>query len=162
MSLFKIKEEYLSILEELNETDGEITSEIADKLQISELELKDKAINYAFYIKKLESDNKVVGEEVSRLQEIKARNIKKIDSLEKSITAAMIMFGIDKVESPTLKLSLRKSEQVNISDESKLSDNFFTTKITKTVSKTALKDALKSGVDIIGAELVINQNLQIK
>ena len=162
MSLFRIKEEYLLILEELNETDGEITSEISDKLKINESDLKDKAINYAFYIKKLESDNKIVSDEISRLQEIKARNIKKIDSLESSITAAMIMFGIDKVESPTLKLSLRKSEQVNISDESKLSDNFFTTKTTRAVSKSAIKDAIKSGADIVGAELVINQNLQIK
>lgn len=162
MTLFKIEQQYLSILEELNETEGEITPEIAEKLLINEAELKDKAVNYALYIKKLKADEKVISEEVSRLQEFKVRNSKKIDSLELAIVKAMEMFGVDKIETPTLKLSLRKSESINILDESKLSDNFFTTKITKTVSKTALKDALKSGVEINGAELVINQNLQVK
>lgn len=162
MTLFKIKKQYLSILEELNETEGEITPEIAEKLAINEGDLKDKAVNYALYIKKLEADNKTISEEVSRLQELKARNSKKIDSLDNAIVNAMVMFGFDKVEVATLKLSLRKSESVNVLDETKLSDNFFTTKITKTVSKTVLKDALKSGANIQGAELVINQNLQIK
>lgn len=161
MSLFKIEQQYLSILEELNVTEGEITSEIAEKLLINESELKEKAINYASFIKKLKADEKIISEEIYRLQEIKTRNAKKIDSLESAIVKAMETFAVDKVETPTLKLFLRKSESVNVLDESKLSDNFFTTKITKTVSKTALKDALKSGT-ILGAELIINQNLQIK
>lgn len=162
MTLYKIEQQYLAILEELNATEGEITPEIAEKLSINEAELKNKAVNYALYIKKLKADEKVISEEISRLQELKARNSKKIDSLESAIVCAMVMFGVDKVETATLKLSLRKSESVNVSDESKLSDNFFTTKTTRTVSKTALKDALKSGAEINGAELVVNQNLQVK
>ena len=108
MTLFKIKEQYLSILEELNETEGEITPEIAEKLAINEGDLKDKAVNYALYIKKLEADNKTISEEVSRLQELKARNSKKIDSLDNAIVNAMLMFGFDKVEVATLKIYLRK------------------------------------------------------
>lgn len=162
MTIFKIEKQYLDIFEELNATEGEITPEIAEKLNIAESDLKEKTVNYAYYIKKLEADNKIIDEEISRLREMKARNQKKSEALDKAIVRAMMLFSLDKVETPTLKLSLRESESVNVLDESKLSDNFFTTKITKTVSKTALKDALKTGAEISGAELVINQNLQIK
>lgn len=162
MTLFKIEKQFLEIFEALNATEGEITPEIAEKLNIAESDLKEKAINYAYYIKKLEADDKIIDEEISRLKEIKVRNQKKAEALDKAIVKAMTLFSLDKIETPTLKLSLRKSESVNVLDESKLSDNFFTTKVTKTVSKTALKDAFKSGAEISGAELIVNQNLQIK
>jgi hypothetical protein len=74
----------------------------------------------------------------------------------------MFLYKVGKIESPLIKISYRLSQSVNITDESKLSDNFFTTKITKTPSKTAIKDAIDSGTEVKGAELVDNLNLQIK
>jgi len=162
MSIYKIQEKYLEIFKKIEEAEGEITSEIEAELAITEQDLKDKALNYAQYIKSLEAENSEIDLEIKRLQQLKIKNSTKLDRLENIITVAMITFGVEKVESPTLKLSIRKSESVNVEDESKLSDNFFTTKTTRTVSKTALKDALKSGAEIKGASLSINHNLQIK
>tara|TARA_R110000868_G_scaffold88938_1_gene247803 strand:+ start:719 stop:1210 length:492 start_codon:yes stop_codon:yes gene_type:complete len=161
-NIFQIKEHYIDILRVIYEAEGEITPEIENELNITESEFQEKAINYAYIIKKLETDNLVIEAEIKRLKVIKDKNAAIIEKLEGRVVDAMKLFGADKVESPLVKLSLRKSESVNISDESRLSDNFFTTKITKTVSKTALKDAIKSGADISGAELVTNFNLQIK
>lgn len=160
-SLYNIQGDYLKILESLNETEGEITEEISKSLEIAESELQDKAINYAKYIKKLDDEQLLIKKEQDRLNEIKARNAKKIDKLKSVVVNAMLQFGFDKIENPILKLSLRKSESVNVIDDSKLSDNFFETKIEKKVSKKALKDALKTS-DIEGVELVTKQSLQIK
>jgi len=161
-SLYNIKSDFFELFKKIEECDGEITPEINQALIINEQELKEKAINYAYFIKKLDNDNSIIDAEIERLKEIKARNEAKIESLDNAIVKAMKLYAIDKVESPTLKLSLRESEAVNVLDESKLSDNFFTTKITKTVSKKAIKEALNSGAEIEGAEIIINQNLQIR
>lgn len=160
-TIYQIKEDYLPILDEIFAAEGELTPELEAKLNINEQELKDKALNYASYIKKLEADNAIIDAEIKRLKTLKDYNSSKIEKLKSNISEAMKLYKVDKIESPILKLSFRKSESVNILDESKLSDNFFTTKITKTVSKTALKDALKSG-KVDGAELLENKNLQIK
>lgn len=160
-SIYDIQKDYFDILEELNKTDGELTEEISKKLEIAEEELQSKAINYAKYIKKLEGDGLLIKQEVARLKEIEARNKKKVDKLKDVVVSAMKLYGIEKIEEATLKLSLRKSESVEIVDESKLSDNFFETKIEKKVSKKALKEALKTG-ELEGARLVNKQSLQIK
>lgn len=160
-SIFQIQKEYYDLMNEVIDNDGEFTPELLQKLNINEGELKQKALNYAYVIKNLEADEEAINSEMKRLAELKKSNAKKIDKLKEIVANSMISFNLDKIESPTLKLSIRKSESVNVIDETKLSDNFFTTKITKTVSKTALKEALKTG-EIAGAELVINNNLQIK
>lgn len=160
-NIYQIKEDYLSILEEISTAEGELTPELEAKLTINEQELKEKSVNYACYIKKLEADNDIIKAEIERLKGLQSSNNSKIERLEKNVADAMLLYKVDKIETPILKLSFRKSESVNVLDESKLSDNFFTTKITKTVSKTAIKDALKNGA-VEGAEIVVNYNLQIK
>lgn len=160
-NIYEIKQDYLSILEEIFANEGELTPELEQRMVINEQELKDKSLNYACYIKKLEADNLAIETEIKRLKGLKDANDFRIEKLETNIKDAMLLYKVDKIETPILKLSFRKSEAVNILDESKLSDNFFTTKITKTVSKTAIKDALKNGA-IDGAELITNYNLQIK
>lgn len=161
-SIYQIEKKYLEIFKELEETEGEITPEIEQELAISENDLKNKALNYSFFIKNLENTNDIIDAEIKRLTTLKKSNEKYADKLKEILSKAMILFGLEKIEFPTLKLSIRKSKVVNIIDETKISDNFFTTKITKTISKTSLKQALEEGTMIDGAELVINNNLQIK
>ena len=74
----------------------------------------------------------------------------------------MLEFGIDEINTPTLKLSFRKSEAIEILDEDEIAVEFIKVKETKTVDKTKLKAAIKEGRPVAGAKLVINQNLQIK
>ena len=72
----------------------------------------------------------------------------------------MNLYSIEKVESPALKLSFRKSESVEISEN--LDQRFMIEKITLQPDKVAIKEAIKKGEQVEGAVLVINQNLQIK
>lgn len=161
-NIFNIKKEYLTLIQEVIDNDGEFTPELLEKVKINEQELQEKAVNYAYVVKKFEYDNKVIDEEINRLKELKESNKRKIDKLKEIVLESMRLCEIDKIEGQTLKLSFRKSEAVNIIDESKISDNLMTTKITKTPNKTAIKEAIKEGADIKGAELVVNINLQIK
>ncbi len=54
MNLFNIKQEYLTIAQELAE--GELTPELEQQLAITETNLQEKAVNYGYVIKTFESE----------------------------------------------------------------------------------------------------------
>lgn len=68
----------------------------------------------------------------------------------------------EKFETPRNKVSWRKSESVNLIDDSLISDSFKEEVITVKIDKTAIKSAIKQGVEVAGAELVSKNNIQIK
>lgn len=162
MNIFQIKNEYAHLINQVIECDGELSPELSQALTINENELKEKAVNYGFAIRMFEYDNTAIDAEIKRLQELKKRNTKKVEWLEKTISDAMQHFGIDKVESPTLKLSFRKSESIKIINEAQLPDELMTIKTTKVPNKIAIKEAIKRGENVEGAIVDINYNLQIK
>ena len=159
-SLFNIKNEYLQIADAL--TNGEVTQELEQALIINEAELQEKSVAYSYVIKSFEGNNELIDAEIKRLQELKKRNEKTIERMKSAVVDAMELYGIEKVESPTLKLSLRKSESVEVFNESELQNIYFTEKVTRTPNKTAIKEAFKQGNLVIGAHLLTKNNLQIK
>ena len=162
-NIFKIKKEYLDLIEQVMANDGEFTAEILQKLEINESELKEKAVNYAKYINKLKSDIDIIDLEIKRLNELKAVNKNKIEVLKDIVQNSMKLYKIDKIDSPTLKLSFRKSESVRIIDESIIPHNFLKTIIKTEPDKKSLKQAIKASDEgVLGAEIIVNYNLQIK
>lgn len=161
-NIFQIQQQYAHLINKVIECEGELSPELSQALDINENELKEKAVNYGFAIRMFEYDNTAIDAEIKRLQELKKRNNTKAEWLERTISNAMQTFGIEKVESPTLKLSFRKSESVNIINEAQLGKEFFTIKTTATPNKTAIKEAIKRGEVVEGAVIDTNYNLQIK
>jgi hypothetical protein len=66
-----------------------------------------------------------------------------------------------KWKAPTLKLSIRRSEAVEVDDNFD-DDIYMVKKVTYTPDKTRLKEAIKRGESIQGVILKENYNLQIK
>lgn len=161
-NIFQIKNEYAHLINQVIECEGELSPELSQALAINEQELKEKAVNYGFAIRMFEYDNDSIDAEIKRLQELKKRNSNKVEWLKKTIEDAMQHFSIEKVESPTLKLSFRKSESIKIINEAQIPDELMTIKTTKTPNKIAIKEAIKRGEEVEGAIVDINYNLQIK
>lgn len=67
-----------------------------------------------------------------------------------------------KFETPKVKVSYRKSETVNILAEDKLPKEFIKIKTEVSPMKKEIKDYIKKGNKVEGAELVTNINMQIK
>ena len=160
MNLFNIQQQYLSLANQLSE--GEVTPELEQELAINESQLQEKAVNYGYVIKQLGHEVNAVNEEIKRLTDIKKRNEKAIERMENAISNAMQLYGIEKVDSSFLKLSFRKSESVEIVNEAQLTPEYLTTKTTTAPNKTAIKEAIKQGIEVEGAVLSTNFNLQIK
>lgn len=159
-ALYHITSELNAINEELISAGGELTPELESKLAITQEELSVKATNYGLVMLNNEADINAIDAEIKRLQALKAPLESTNKKLKEAISNAMLTYGLEKVESATLKLSFRKSEAVEVFDESKLNQKYFNYK--PTVDKTAIKADLKAGVEVDGARIVTNQNLQIK
>jgi hypothetical protein len=159
-SLFNISKEAIELASLLEE--GEYTPEIEQALAINQNELQEKAINYGYVVKSLESDVSAIDEEIKRLRSLKEAKTNAIDRMKSSVLNAMQIYGLKKIESPTLNVSIRESESVEVHSLEQLPDTFKTTKVTVSADKVSIKKAIKDGVNIEGAVIVTNSNLQIK
>lgn len=160
--LYQIMQEHINLITLLEENGGELTQEIEHSLQLTQEEFESKAVSYAFVVKSFEDTESLIDKEIDRLSVLKSRAEKRRELFKKNLSDAMLQFGVEKIKTATLLLSFRKSESVQIIDESKVPFSYVEEKVTKSISKIKLKEDLKAGLKIPGVELVTNQNLQIK
>jgi acetoacetate decarboxylase len=160
-SMYEISNEAMDIVSALEENEGELNPDIESALRINQNELQDKAINYSYAIKTVSNDVDAISEEIKRLQALKKAKENVVQKLKDTVVNAMQIYGIEKVETPTLKLSIRRSEAVEV-DDSFDDDIYMIKKVTYTPDKTRLKEAIKRGESIQGVTLKENYNLQIK
>ena len=140
----------------------ELTPELENELVINQNELQIKAESYAYAIKSLEGDVSIIDEEIKRLRALKEAKTNAIERMKEAVVNAFQIYGITEVKSPTLKLSLRRSESVEVINQDQLPECFVKAKTTYTPDKVAIKDAIKSGLTVEGAVIVENFSLQIK
>lgn len=162
MNIFNIQNEYKQLVSELIENGGEITPELELSLQINKDQLQSKSENYAYIIKQIDAECDVIDNEIKRLQQAKKVRENTVERLKTTLTNAMNVYEVDEIKSPLIKINFRKSESVIVYDTNSLPQMFKTIKVTETPDKAKIKEAIKSGETVVGAELVINQNLQIK
>ena len=167
-SIYNISSDLKKIYEDLDNGNGidletgEIKPEIMQQLSISRNELETKAVDYGYVIKAFDDEIDIIEREIERLEERKAYVKKNKERMKTIVGSAMEEFGIDKIKSETLQLSFRKSESVDVFDESLVDEKFKKVKTEISLDKTAIKNAIKNGEDVQGAKIVEKNNLQIK
>lgn len=181
-SLYQIRGEHLGLLKLIDEAEGELTPEIEQALALNAEEFEDKAISYGYVVKMHEDVGEILDKEIKRLTALKQKAAKRAETFKNRIDEAMREFGFEKIVTPALTLSYRKSKPVELAED--FDDNFlshvsivitpkegapaeiahlieyFDAKAT--VSKTRIGDALKAGALIDGARIAEKKNLQIK
>lgn len=159
-NLYEITRDALE-LASLLETE-ELTPELEQALVINQEQLQAKAGNYAKVIANIQSDADAIDNEIKRLKAMKESKERAIDRLKSAVKNAMMVSNIEKIESPLFKLSIRKSEAVEVDIVEALPKTFQNVKNVVTADKVAIKEAIKRGEYVIGARLIENFNLQIK
>ena len=159
-NLYEITREALE-LASLLETE-ELTLELEAALVINQEQLQVKAGNYAKVIANIQSDADAIDNEIKRLKAMKESKERAIDRLKSAVKNAMLVSNIEKIESPLFKLSIRKSEAVEVDIVEALPNAFLNVKNVVTADKVAIKEAIKRGENVTGARLIENFNLQIK
>jgi hypothetical protein len=161
-SIFKIQAEYQQIVNELIDNGGQLTSELELALQITKDNFHSKSENYAYITKQFNAEINIINEEVKRLEQSRKVREKAINRLKTNIEMAMITFEVDKIETPLIKISFRKSESVEVEDINTLPALYKVVKVSESADKLKIKDAIKSGILIEGCSIKVNKNLQIK
>ena len=158
-SLYKIKDEYLALIGIVEDMEGETTPEIEKELQINEAQLQSKSIAYLSVIKKNEHFVNQLDEEIKRLTGMKKRAATLSTNLKERLLDAVKTFG--DFETKFNKFGTRKSESVEVENVNALPDKYKTIKVVESADKKAIKEALKLGTQIEGAEIVQHLNLKI-
>jgi hypothetical protein len=166
MKLYEIANDYIALLQSIE--DGELPEEaISDTLEGITGEINEKADNIACVLKSLKAEMDAIKTEVDRLNERKAIKSRAFDRIKSYLSETLLRTGIDKVETARNVITFRKSESVEIDGEAFLlwasqnRDDLLTFKDPEP-NKTEIKKALKSGEEIVGAQIVSKQNMQIK
>lgn len=144
------------------------TGEILDyeAFEALQLERSQKAENMALWVLDLQDETEAIQREIKRLQDRKKSDERKIESLKQYLQ--LVLSG-EKLKTDTLTISFRKSEAVELNDEAVIQWAESTGRSAQLlkyrdpdVSKTAVKELLKSGVEVPGATLVNNTSTIIK
>lgn len=181
-SMYNIRAEHLGLLKLIEEAEGELTPEIEQALALTVEEFQDKAVSYGFVVKSFEDVEEVLDKEIKRLTALKQKAVKRAETFKARLDEAMRQFGVEKITTPTLTLSYRKSNPVDLAED--FEENFLKHvdiiaqvkegapsglgllveyfDIKATASKKRIGDALKAGTEIEGAKVVEKKNLQIK
>lgn len=162
MNIFNIQNEYKQLVSELIENGGELTPELELSLQINKDQLQSKSENYAYIIKQIDAECDIIDNEIKRLQQAKKVRENTVERLKTTLTTAMHLFEVNEIKTPLIKINFRKSESVIVYDVNSLPQMFKTIKINETPDNAKIKEVIKNGDTVVGAELVINQNIQIK
>lgn len=160
-SIYQLTNEAKELASLLSE--GEITPEVESALIINQTELQTKALNYAYVVKSFQDDIDIIQNEIERLTALKQSRNNAIDRMRSAVLEAMEIYGIEKIESPTLKLSVRiNPPAVDLINEYQVPDIYRKEKVTVSIDKNLIKEDLKSGLEVPGAILKRTKRLEIK
>lgn len=153
MKLYEIDSEILSCIDQE-------TGEICDIERFNELQMEreNKIENMALWHKNLLAEATAYKAEKDAFGQKEKSAKNKADSLKKYLDA-ILQGGTFKTT--RVNISYRKSESVEITDIDKI-DKDYLKYVEPAADKTLIKNAIKQGLDIEGAELIEKQNIQIK
>ena len=98
---------------------------------------------------------KLLKDEVKRLEGIKEQHEKAAARLENLVYTYLNITGKRRENGEKFSVSLRKNPpSVNITNEAEIPKEYIREKVTTSIDKAAIKDALKAGETVAGAELV--------
>lgn len=120
---------------------------------------ENKVENYIKVIKNTEADIEARKNEIKRLTELNRADERKNERMKEVLKDSMALTGHERVDTPLFIVSFRKSQAVEV-DEMLLPESYKVA--TYKPDKKRLKEDLKNGLEILGAELVERKNLSIR
>lgn len=153
-NLYEINQELLNCID--LETGEIIDTEKFDELQISR---NDKIENIGLWYKNLQSEAQAYKAEKDAFAEKQKRAENKAESLKKYLDTVLHGSRFDTIR---VNITYRKSTSVDVTDLDKLPESYKKTSIIVQADKAEIAKTLKTGQSLDGAELVENNNIQIK
>ena len=139
--------------------DPEVMKDTLDSIEDA---IENKAENIAKLVRNLEADVSAYKEEEDRLKTKRQATENKVKWLKTYLEDNMKLTGKTKFKSGMFNFSIQKNPaSVNITDEKAIPEEFLIQQPPK-VDKTSLKEILKRGIEVPGAELKQTEGLRIR
>lgn len=171
LTLYGISKEMIAMEELWEMAIDEEIGEIKDSALLEELQqgiettLKEKSADIVKYYKNRDSLIKNIDEEIEKLEKLKKLGKKKQENFENYIKMCMEKMGVKKIETPNGNITWSAGrESVDYFDETLVPDEYRVekVKVTKEISKTLIKEAIKKGEKVPGAFLIRKSTINIK
>jgi hypothetical protein len=166
LSLYTLSNDYKQAFEFLNDPDHDLTAaEINDSLASIELDVKDKAINVAKFLRNIEATTVAIKQAESEMAKRRKALETQVQTLKDYLKNNMEETGITKIECPFFKLSIAKNPAaLDLFDTDAIPAEYKRTEtiIVEHIDKAAIKKAIVAGNEIRGAKITHGTRLVIK
>ena len=164
-TLYNLAGQYKHLAEQLSTMDLDAQT-VADTIEASGLvdDIQTKAQGVLMVAKSAEQYLPAIDAEIERLQALKARHAKVSAGLREYLKTHMAGAGIQRIDCPLFSVSLRNNPPaVDVFDAEQIPAEYWHAPEPKlSVVKAQVAAALKAGIDVPGARLVVNTRLDIK
>lgn len=155
MRLYEITEAYMA-LDNLDDTE-----DIKVYLGAIQDEFNDKLESTTYVIQNYKSEIEAIQTEIKRLSNKKKSLENKVIFMTDYMYENMKALDMKKAKAGTFDLKIQKNpKSVKILDEAKITDDYI--RVKKELDKAKIKEALKNGLIVEGAELIQTEGLRIR
>ena len=165
-NLYRIDSQIYELLtlpeSEIVDEDGVVIRDVWAELEALQGERTDKLINSMRVAKELEESARALNKEIARLTVRKKYFEARAKKIREHVAISMNNANEKRVENTTARITLTRSKEVKIVDETELPLQFLRTKTTVEADKKAIGEKLKAGEEVPGARLVENLNVRMK
>lgn len=156
MTLYELTGQFL----EINNMDADDETKLDTLDSIDwETNYEEKIENCIKVVKNKEANMEARNNEIKRLTELNKVDERVKKRIKEAVKDSLLLTGRDRVDTSLFKVSFRKSEAVEV-DDLLLPEAYKVA--TYKPDKKRLKEDLKNGLEILGAELVERKNLSIR
>ncbi len=169
LSLYNLAQEYRELEAKLfasaDEETGELSVDISEAVGKIQGDFNQKAIAVATVWRDFGNYIAQIKAELDRLSALKKRVEREKKRVEDYLTQACEMTGTESIRGVYANISFRTNPpKVVFDDESLIPEEYITetVKIEKSISKTKIKEAIQSGIEVAGAHLEQERKICIK
>ena len=171
MNIYQLTTKYIEDMEYLEQGIDVKTGEIIDlenKEKIQEIkeaiskDVVEKASNIIKVISNRTIQADLIQKEIERLEKYLKSYENATNALKKIVSNTMETLNLTKIETESGRISIRKSQSVEIVAQDKIPGKYIKQKITEKVDKIAVTEDIKQGILVDGAVLKTNYSVVIK
>lgn len=158
-TLYELTDNYRQVLEAAEQLDPETLKDTLDSIDEA---IESKTENTAKVIRELEGNINTLTTEIQRLNERKTALNNNVKYLKEYLQSEMEKVGKTKIKGELFNVGIQNNPaSVHVEDETKIPRDYFTEQEPK-LDKKRLKNDLKAGAEIDGAELRQSKGVRIR
>lgn len=152
------------LLDQMMHTDDpELIAMLDDAVDEAQGNFRDYVVQAINNAKELDLTTEAISAEIARLQELKALRTSRAQRLRDAVKRYCEMLGLTEIVTDLYTIKWRKNPpSVVIEDEMIIANQWKQEKVSYTINKKAIAEALKQGIPVDGARLHIGTRIEIK